>query len=253
MRILLVNDDGIFAPGLAALGEALKGAGHTVCVCAPDCERSAASHSITLSRELRVESAALPFADEARSVDGTPADCARLGLWLFPDVDIVMAGINNGSNLGGACIYSGTIGAAMEASMSGTPAMALSSCGYNRHEYALAASLSIPAAEWMSRHPLPAGCIYNLNVPDVSSDAFHGIHAASLAPTYLDTPNYLSTERDGKLFCAYRHGTELCSADNPNCDTVLIAQGWATLTQLTYDLRAKMPDPDVSDFGWKGC
>ena len=120
MRVLLTNDDGIHAPGLRALIEAFSGA-HTVYVCAPDRERSAASHSATMATPLRAKPLDMPGVARAWAVNGTPADCAGLGMFLCRDtgLDMVVSGINRGMNQGGACIYSGTVGAAMEASMRG--------------------------------------------------------------------------------------------------------------------------------------
>ena len=112
MHILLVNDDGIHAPGIRTLAQTLASRGHRVSVCAPDRERSAASHSITLREPVTAQRVDLPGAETAYAASGTPADCARLGLYLIPDAEMVISGINNGPNLGGACIYSGTVGAA---------------------------------------------------------------------------------------------------------------------------------------------
>ena len=109
MHILLTNDDGIHAEGLRALCDGLTAAGHRVSVCAPDRERSAASHSVTLNRPLKAVRVDFPGAVRAWAADGTPADCASLGVWLTDDdpVDLVVAGINWGMNLGGAGVYSG--------------------------------------------------------------------------------------------------------------------------------------------------
>ena len=125
MHLMLVNDDGIHAPGIRALCDAATAAGHRVSISAPDRERSAASHAISLADSLKAERIDYPGAGTAFVVNGTPADCARLGLFLIPDVDVVISGVNNGSNMGGACIYSGTVAAATEASMSGTPGLAV--------------------------------------------------------------------------------------------------------------------------------
>ena len=164
MHLMLVNDDGIRAPGLRAMCEAAVKAGHKVSICAPDEERSAASHSISLRKKMRAVKQDYPGAETAYAADGMPADCARLGLYLIPDVDVVISGINNGSNMGGACIYSGTVAAATEASMSGTPALAVSLCAYNAEDYSAAAKVALKVVEWMETHPLPRGAIYNLNV-----------------------------------------------------------------------------------------
>ena len=115
-------------------------------VCAPDRERSAASHSGTFGRPLRAEPVDYPGAEKAWAVDGTPSDCASLGLFLAgreAPVDLVVSGINRGMNLGGACVYSGTVGAAMEAAMCGAQALAVSLCidprGSEEEDYAAAA------------------------------------------------------------------------------------------------------------------
>ena len=164
MHIMLTNDDGVHALGIRTLARVLSEAGHRVSVCAPDRERSAASHSITLRRALNVEKVEFPGAEIAYAADGTPADCARLGLYLIPDVDLVISGINNGSNLGGACVYSGTVGAAMEASMSGVPALASSIGAFDHSDYVPAARITLKVAEWMMEHPLARGEFYNLNM-----------------------------------------------------------------------------------------
>ena len=106
MHILLTNDDGIHASGLLTLCEVLAGAGHRISVCAADRERSAASHSATLNMPMHPREVAVPRAARAWEVDGTPADCARLGLYLVKDdpVDLVLSGINRGMNMGGAAV-----------------------------------------------------------------------------------------------------------------------------------------------------
>ena len=114
MHLMLVNDDGIHAPGIRALCDAAIAAGHKVSLCAPDRERSAASHAITLGAPIKARKIDFPGAEVAYAASGTPADCARLGLYLIPGVDAVLSGVNNGSNMGGACIYSGTVSAATE-------------------------------------------------------------------------------------------------------------------------------------------
>ena len=114
MRILISNDDGIFAPGLAALVHAFAAAGHTVYVAAPDSQRSAASHSMTLFQPLTAKKSAVAGASKAWAIDGTPVDCVKLAVkTLCPEVDFVISGINHGYNSGSDVLYSGTVGAAM--------------------------------------------------------------------------------------------------------------------------------------------
>ena len=246
MHILLVNDDGIHAPGIHALCAAALAKGHRVSICAPDRERSAASHAITLSRPLRAEKTDIPGAEAAWAADGTPADCARLGLYLARNVDAVISGINNGPNLGGACVYSGTVGAAMEAAMSGVPALASSLGAFGAEDYSLAANLTVRAAEWMMEHPLRRGELYNLNIPMVSREAFRGVVAATLAPIYLDSALYQPVEAEDGLRYRYAPG-ENVPVDDPACDMLRLREGFATLTKLTWNLRADAPDPDAAN------
>ena len=234
MHILLTNDDGIFAPGIRALCEAANTAGHTVSVCAPDVERSAASHSITLRRGMRARPVELPGAAAAWAVDGAPADCARLGLWLCRDVDAVLSGINNGPNMGGACVYSGTVSAAIEASMSGKPALAVSSCAYGEQDYAAAAAWAMRVLDWMGGHPLPRGDAYNLNVPALQTAQIRGIRAAELAPTYLDDPFYIETEDAGGTLYSYKHGEDSVRVMPEDSDVALTREGWAALSVVTW-------------------
>ncbi len=243
MHIMLTNDDGIRALGIRTLARVLSDAGHKVSVCAPDRERSAASHSITLRRALTAEKVEFPCAEIAYAADGTPADCARLGLYLIPNVDLVISGINNGSNLGGACVYSGTVGAAMEAAMSGMPALATSLGAFDQTDYVPAARVTLKVAEWMMDHPLGRGEFYNLNVPAVPYDQIQGVIAAPLAPNYLDSAAYTPTE-DGKFM--YTHGVNVPFED-PECDVLRMKEGFAPLTKLTWDLRLNAPHPDAAE------
>lgn len=141
MNILVVNDDGIDSRGLRELVETLTGKGD-VYVAAPDGERSGFSRSITLGRKIHVEPREYLGANGAYVVDGTPVDCAKVGIQFFGEAgiefDIVYSGINLGSNLGRDTNYSGTVGAAIEAALSGIPAVALSVDSHNPEHYGAA-------------------------------------------------------------------------------------------------------------------
>jgi len=250
MHILLTNDDGVRADGLRALCAGFVGAGHRVSVCAPDRERSAASHSVTLKKPLRAEPVDFPGAERAWQVDGTPADCASLGLWLTREdpVDLVVAGINYGMNLGAACVYSGTVGAAMEASMCGAPALAVSLCvdGWDAPaDFAPAARLAVRVAEWAAARPLPMGCLYNLNVPPIPYEAIRGLAPGRLAPVFMGAPSYRPVEADTYRF----EFNAPVSLEVPEADASLIGQGYATITRLTWDCRLNAPEDDLRDIG----
>ena len=241
MHIMLTNDDGIFAPGLQELSKVAVAAGHRVTIFAPDSQRSAASHSITLSRPLRPER--VPYGGVAAwAVNGTPADCAKLGLYLMRrDLpDIVISGINKGPNRGAATLYSGTVAAALEASISGVPGLAVSLCAFRDEGYEHAAKLGIRTAEWAMRNPLSSGEIYNLNVPYGAKPL--GVRAALLSKEFFFEPAYDETD-DGYVI-----------ADLPNklpeeadTDTVLTKAGYASLSILSWNLQAATARPDIGE------
>ncbi len=173
MNILVSNDDGIGAPGLRALVEALADLGE-VTVVAPDRERSAAGHSLTLHRPLRVSRIDRRW----YSVDGTPTDAVALALKGLLDrpPDLVVAGINEGANLGDDVTYSGTVAAAAEATLCGRPALAVSLAtdGEGRH-LETAAAYAVMVAREMAERGLPAGTLLNMNVPNVAAEAVRGV------------------------------------------------------------------------------
>lgn len=250
MHILLTNDDGIDAPGLRALAEALTAAGHRVSVCAPHRERSAAGHSAVIGRALLAEPVEYPLAERAWQSDSTPADCARLGIYLTRDdpVDMVVSGINRGMNLGGACVYSGTVGAAIEAGMCGVQALAVSLCVPNDdgpHDYAPAAKVAARVAAWMPAHNLPRGCAYNLNVPAVPYEAIRGLVPAPLGPVFLSDADYRPDAKANYYHYVFRK----VPLSDPTCDVARIDDGYATLTKLTWDMRLNADDSDMNEIG----
>lgn len=253
MHIMLSNDDGIFAPGIRALCDAAVKAGHRVSVCAPDRERSAAGHAATLVMPLHIKKVDFPGAANAWAADGTPSDCARLGLYLLKDdpVDAVVTGINRGHNLGGACIYSGTVASAMEASMHGTPSLAVSLCTEKRgdgSDYSHAAKLAMRVLAWMMDRPLPRGAIYSLNVPELPYEEIRGLLPGLMAPVFLDEALYEKDEDEQGECYYYRNGT-FPPMDNPDYDFVRINEGYATITKLTWDLRLNADDSDMREIG----
>lgn len=170
MNILIANDDGVFAPGIIALAQALKPLGRVVVV-APEAERSGFSSALTLDRPLRP----VEIAPDVWAVNGTPADCVYLsmnGLFDF-EFDLVVSGINSGANLGDDVLYSGTVGAAFEGRLMKQPAIAVSLAGPNVRSY-LKPDDYQQAAQWVHDFiaqgvpVLPPRHILNINIPDVS-------------------------------------------------------------------------------------
>lgn len=242
MHILLTNDDGYQAPGIAALAKAFLAAGHRVTIAAPDRERSAASHGISIHQPLRTKNVCVEGAG-GWAADGTPADCARLGLYLTRDdqPDLVISGINCGPNLGGACIYSGTVNAAMEASMAGVPAMAVSLNSFDSDDYALAAELALKFSKTAADTPLKRGELFNLNVPCLKK--IKGlIFTQVLGPEFLTDARYEEFTSDYKVKYYFLDDGENTQFFPDNCDVSLVNDGWATLSVLTWDIAEGVKD-----------
>ncbi len=169
LRILISNDDGVFADGIQALAAEAVGRGHTVTVVCPDRERSATGHGLTLQTPLRAERADELFAAgvTAWACSGTPSDCVKLALFrlLEQPPDLVLSGINHGPNLGTDVLYSGTVSAAMEGTIEGLPALAVSSADFHWRRFEAAAALALDVAERMQAAGWPEGLLLNLNVP----------------------------------------------------------------------------------------
>ena len=164
MHIMVTNDDGIHAAGIQALAETLTELGE-VTVVAPDRERSAAGHSLTLHSPLR----AFKLRPGFYAVDGTPTDCVNMGIHsLLPfRPDLVVSGINHGANLGDDITYSGTVAAAMEATLMGIPAIAVSLATFEQSEHFRgAARVALRVARQVLAHGLPADTFLNVNVPN---------------------------------------------------------------------------------------
>jgi 5'-nucleotidase len=171
MRILLSNDDGYFAPGIAILAEALAPLS-TVTVVAPERDRSGASNSLTLDRPLTVRKSANGFL----SVNGTPTDCVHLAVTgLLDDLpDMVISGINLGANMGDDTIYSGTVAAATEGYLLGIPSLAISLASKAGRHYETAARVAAELVTRFQKQPPPEPVLLNVNVPDVPYESLKG-------------------------------------------------------------------------------
>ena len=169
LKILISNDDGVFAEGIRTLAAAAAARGHQVTVVCPDQERSATGHGLTLQTPIRAERADELFADgiQAWACSGTPSDCVKLALFSLLEEwpDLVLSGINHGPNLGTDVLYSGTVSAAMEGTIEGLHALAVSSADFQWRQFAPAAEIALDVAEAMLAQGWPSGMLLNLNVP----------------------------------------------------------------------------------------
>ncbi len=185
MRILLSNDDGYFAPGLACLAEHLAAVADVVVV-APEQDRSGASNSLTLDRPLNLRRAASGF----YYVNGTPTDCVHLAVTGMLDYqpDMVISGINSGANMGDDTIYSGTVAAATEGFLLGIPAIAVSLAGHGLANYATAGRVACDLVRRFADGTHTAPWLLNVNVPDVPYDELQGVEVTRLGKRHKAEP-----------------------------------------------------------------
>ncbi|SHM09770.1 5'/3'-nucleotidase SurE [Vreelandella subglaciescola] len=241
-RLLLSNDDGVHAPGLRALHDGLI-AHAKVRVVAPDRDRSGASHSLTLSRPLSLTALENGF----YSVDGTPADCVYLGVNGVWDErpDLVIAGINHGSNLGDDVLYSGTVAAAMEGRNLGMSAIAMSLCGKRHFDTAVRVAATLIGAA--SNLSLPPRTLLNVNVPDLPWDAIQGVKVTRLG--YRGPAAKPVATQDPRGQTRYWIAPVGANADDgKDTDFAAIEAGWVSITPLQTDLTRHTARHDVQDW-----
>jgi 5'-nucleotidase len=246
MRILLTNDDGIEAEGLQTLRRALLAVeGMDLAVIAPDGNRSAMARSITTRRPLWVQQVNFGDGTHGYATDGTPVDCvrlARLGLIDGFEADVVVSGINHGSNLGDDITYSGTVAAALEGIMLGLPAIAVSQQSEaremdfrlgNRFSFATAADFVARVVDELDQVPLPQGTLLNVNVP---AGEVTGVEVCRLGKRlYRDELHLHAEDEDGgRRYWVY--GEDPGFQDEPGTDLAAIAAARIAVTPLHFDL-----------------
>ena len=232
MRILLSNDDGYFAPGLAALHKALLPFAELTVV-APERDKSGASNSLTLDRPLSIRRAANGF----YFIDGTPTDCVHMAVTGMIDFtpDMIVSGINSGSNMGDDTIYSGTVAAATEGFLLGIPAIAISMAGHEAKYYETAARVAAAMVQRHQRSPLHAPVLLNVNVPDVPYDELAGTEITRLGKRHKAEPVVKTSNPRGDT--VYWIGAAGAVADaGPGTDFHATANRRVSITPLQMDL-----------------
>jgi 5'-nucleotidase len=238
--ILLTNDDGIHAQGLWAMYRALTAQGHHVDVVAPDRERSAVSHGVTLHQPIKAHKAAFDGGCRAWAVTGTPADCVKLAVAeLLPrSPDLVVTGINPGANVGIDLNYSGTVAAAREAALCGLKAMAVSVQNIVRPRFAAAAEFAARLAAEIHRRTIPAGIFVNVNIPDLPVDKISGVRLTAQGNGHSEYSNDAFTRRSdprNQTYYWYNCESQTESPDSDSDDALLQA-GYVTITPLKCDM-----------------
>jgi 5'-nucleotidase len=233
MHILVTNDDGILAPGLALLADVCRQVA-TVTVIAPDREQSGTSHSLTLHRPLRPTRRA----DGAWQIDGTPTDCVMLAIQaLMPEgPDFVFSGVNHGPNMGEDVLYSGTVAAAMEAVMLGVPGIGISFSGNRPETLATYRDLLVDLVRRITSAPnFPADTLLNVNLPVVAAGEVKGIRVTKLGSRVFSESLTRMKDPWGKEIFWIGGGTITWTGDEET-DHAAVREGYLSVTPLHMDL-----------------
>ena len=237
MNILITNDDGIFAEGIIELAKAISKIAN-VCVVAPDSQKSAIGHAITMHHPLRVTKTHIGDNIEAYAVSGTPADCIKLGVEVIAKdrhIDLILSGINNGPNLGTDVIYSGTVSGAIEGLVQDKPSIAISYNKFNvsNEVYKKACSHVVAIInDLKSKLDLLNDCILNINIPDTD---IKGYKVTKLGNRKYENAFEERIDPMGRKY--YWMGGKLRELpQDPDSDVVAIDDGYISITPLHFDL-----------------
>ncbi len=248
MRVLLTNDDGIYAKGLRTLIERLS-TNHEVYVVAPSVEQSAKSHSITMHHPIMVNEIDL-YSDvkAAYAIGGTPADCVKIAIeeLLTEKPDIVISGINDGPNLGNDIIYSGTVAAAIEGSFYDVNSVAVSLSGRRNTNFEVAAEFITNNIEAFSKMELPIDTAINVNVPNCSEEEIKGTKVTSVGVRkYANTFDHRHTPR-GEVYY-WLAGEPMEAQQNGDSDIKAVRDGYISVTPIRFDFSFKSLNKDLED------
>lgn len=230
--ILVTNDDGVHAGGLQALRETLSSVARVIAI-APDREQSATSHSLTLEHPLRVRE----IGDSFMSVDGTPTDCVLLAFngLLEERPQMVVAGINHGPNLGEDVSYSGTVAAAIEGALQGTPSIAVSMVGRAPYDFEAACSFTLKLVRAILEKGIESHALLNVNVPNVAAAKVKGVKITRLGRRIYRDMIVRKVDPRGKSYY-WIGGNEPTYMSSPeNTDFNAVKSGMISVTPLHLD------------------
>ena len=248
MRVLLTNDDGIYAKGLRTLIERLSKE-HDVYVVAPSVEQSAKSHSITMHHPIMVKEVDLYGSVQAAyAIGGTPADCVKIAIEELLELkpDIVISGINDGPNLGNDIIYSGTVAAAVEGSFYGVNSVAVSLCGRNNMDFDVAAEFIAENIKSFAKLDVPVDTAINVNVPNMPANEIKGAKVTSIGTRkYANTFDHRHTPR-GEVYY-WLAGEPMEAEQNTDSDIKAVKEGYVSVTPIRFDFTFKSLNKDLED------
>lgn len=235
MKILVTNDDGIDSPGLHVLAQALRVLGD-VWVVAPDRERTAVAHALTLHKPLRLNR----LKRQTFSVNGTPSDCVNLALKVVLPAQpaLIVSGINRGVNLGDDVTYSGTVSAALEGTILGIPSIAVSQesgRGGGPFRFDVAAAYAVRVARVVLIHGLPAETLVNVNVPDRPKSQVKGVKVTSLSRRWFHDPIVEKVDPHGRKYY-WIAGTRVSWERRKDADHEAVRRGFVSVTPIHLDI-----------------
>ncbi len=236
MNLLLTNDDGIFAEGLWALFDCFS-QNHVVHVIAPDRERTAVGHGITLNTPLRVEKRVINGRGQGFAVNGTPADCIKIAVIEILDAkpDMVISGINPGANVGVNLNYSGTVSAAKEAALYGIPSIAVSIHGQSGNHYEEASKFIETLSTFVIKNGMPSGSFLNVNIPDLPLSEMAGIKISRQAISMF--PEFFEKRTDPRNQTYFWQGCDsLSDALHPDTDGAAIYKNFISISPIKCDM-----------------
>ena len=236
MKILITNDDGIFSSGIYALWEVAKEFG-SVYVVAPNSQKSATGHSITISKPLFVDNIKRRNGFEGTSVTGSPADCVKFGIKkiLSNNPDLILSGINLGSNLGCNIIYSGTVAAALEGAMQNIPSIAFSIDSFNPKSFDTAKSIIRQIINLAIENRITKKFIWNVNVPNCEIDQLKGIKVASQGNQYFNDDFDTRVDPKGNEYY-WMVGNMVDEDSTFDSDSYVVKNDYASLSPLGFNL-----------------
>ncbi|MEW4526477.1 5'/3'-nucleotidase SurE [Maioricimonas sp. JC845] len=251
MNILLVNDDGIHAPGLRALREPLTKLGN-VQVVAPLVEQSGVGHGITYLHPIMVKEIREQGEHFGWAVDGSPADCVKMGVLEFceHEPDLIVSGINSGANVGINVLYSGTVAAAIEGAFFGITSIAVSLSQRTPPDYAATAERAVVLIRQLLERCPEKGLLWNVNFPDTSDEGPHGVRTVPMGVhRHSDT---IEKRHDPRGRPYYWSGVDPIRnhALEPGTDIRELRDGYVTITPLHFDLSEKSRIDELADTKW---
>ena len=251
MHILVTNDDGVQAPGLLALAQAMRELGR-VTIMAPDRNWSASGHVKTLHRPLRVRETTLADGSSALTSDGAPSDCVALAmLGVVPDLDMVVSGINPYSNLSHDVTYSGTVTAAMEAVIHGLPgfAFSLGGCESPARDFGPAAAVAQKVVRAALAHGLPGSLLLNVNVPCLPLEQIKGMRVTRQGQrVYRDILDRRTDPRGDPYY--WIGGEAPGGVPDEGTDIAAVEDGYVSITPLKLDLTNTSTALELNDWKW---